>query len=489
MEGNHPKINRDRILARFILVVFLVLLVGFYSVLIIPIAYSKKVLPNVSVAGIDLSGKDLDRAKSLLSYEARHFDKIKIQLKYGQKKFTPTLSQLGISVDIEKTIEKAYSPSLSRGFWNDLKYHLGLVQPNEIMYEIKVDEKKYNAYFRKLGKFVKRSPVNASLEISGSQINFIPGKEGLTLTAEETKKEIVASLKQGEIKSFVLKTKKNPPYIQEPQTLAARKQAEKWMASSVTIIVKYDPEAEQTSDDRTFTATGATIGSWINFSEGDTELVASISTSSIGGWIGTITSGGTIPAINKKVQIIENKSKVLNEGVEGQAPNTDGLSGKVASLVKSGGGKITIKTRKLAPQEEIIGGVLLGRFDGKYIEIVLSQQKLYAVDGKKLVNSFLISSGRSGMGTPTGQFKVISKTTWAACKPSPSEYTTCFMPFSMFFTGSGHAIHELPIIDGVQEGHWHLGVRVSHGCVRLGVGPAAYMYNWTPVGTPVIIHN
>jgi lipoprotein-anchoring transpeptidase ErfK/SrfK len=63
------------------------------------------------------------------------------------------------------------------------------------------------------------------------------------------------------------------------------------------------------------------------------------------------------------------------------------------------------------------------------------------------------------------------------------------MPFSMFFTGSGHAIHELPMINGYREGDWHLGIPVSHGCVRLGVGPAAYMYNWTPVGTPVIIHN
>jgi lipoprotein-anchoring transpeptidase ErfK/SrfK len=33
-----------------------------------------------------------------------------------------------------------------------------------------------------------------------------------------------------------------------------------------------------------------------------------------------------------------------------------------------------------------------------------------------------------------------------------------------------------------------LGIPVSHGCVRLGIGPAKQVYEWTEVGTPVIIY-
>jgi lipoprotein-anchoring transpeptidase ErfK/SrfK len=29
---------------------------------------------------------------------------------------------------------------------------------------------------------------------------------------------------------------------------------------------------------------------------------------------------------------------------------------------------------------------------------------------------------------------------------------------------------------------------VSHGCIRLGIGPAETLYNWTEVGTPVYIY-
>jgi lipoprotein-anchoring transpeptidase ErfK/SrfK len=60
----------------------------------------------------------------------------------------------------------------------------------------------------------------------------------------------------------------------------------------------------------------------------------------------------------------------------------------------------------------------------------------------------------------------------------------------MQFTGAGHGIHELPEWkNGYKEGANHLGTPVSHGCVRLGVGPAAKVYGWAEVGTPIVIHN
>ena len=50
-------------------------------------------------------------------------------------------------------------------------------------------------------------------------------------------------------------------------------------------------------------------------------------------------------------------------------------------------------------------------------------------------------------------------------------------------------IHELPEWpNGYKEGEAHLGTKASHGCVRLGVGPAEYLYNIAPLGTKVIIH-
>jgi len=63
------------------------------------------------------------------------------------------------------------------------------------------------------------------------------------------------------------------------------------------------------------------------------------------------------------------------------------------------------------------------------------------------------------------------------------------MPYWMAFTGAGHGIHELPEWPGgAKEGAGHLGIPVSHGCVRLGVGPAGTIYGWANIGDAVYVH-
>ena len=120
----------------------------------------------------------------------------------------------------------------------------------------------------------------------------------------------------------------------------------------------------------------------------------------------------------------------------------------------------------------------------KSIEIILSLQVLRLYEDGKEIGSYLISSGKRSTPTPKGNFRIHNKTGRAW-----SEEYQLSMPYWMAFTPSGsYGIHELPEWpDGSKEGSGHLGVPVSHGCVRLGVGAAQKVYDWTPVGTPVII--
>lgn len=123
--------------------------------------------------------------------------------------------------------------------------------------------------------------------------------------------------------------------------------------------------------------------------------------------------------------------------------------------------------------------------EGKYIDINLKSQVMVIFESGQALDSFLISSGRSGMNTPDGNFKIFNK------HPRPwSKKYSLFMPYWMAITSTGEfGIHELPEWPGgYKEGANHLGIPVSHGCVRLGIGPAEKVYNWADIGTPVVIH-
>lgn len=78
---------------------------------------------------------------------------------------------------------------------------------------------------------------------------------------------------------------------------------------------------------------------------------------------------------------------------------------------------------------------------------------------------WLVSTGGQGFDTPSGNYHIfrMEKEHFSV------EWDNAPMPYSMFFTGIGHAIH----------GSYHvkaLGTRASHGCVRLAPENAAVLW-------------
>jgi lipoprotein-anchoring transpeptidase ErfK/SrfK len=121
--------------------------------------------------------------------------------------------------------------------------------------------------------------------------------------------------------------------------------------------------------------------------------------------------------------------------------------------------------------------------EGKYIDISIDYQVMTIFEDGVKVNSFLVSSGIPGLSTPLGTYSVQRKEInhWS------SGYGL-WMPYSLNFSGPFY-IHELPYWPGgYREGESHLGHKASHGCVRLGMGPAKYVYDWADIGTPIYIH-
>jgi len=117
----------------------------------------------------------------------------------------------------------------------------------------------------------------------------------------------------------------------------------------------------------------------------------------------------------------------------------------------------------------------------KSIEINTKAQKLsYFLAGVKL-GEFPVSSGKNN-STPKGTFKVLNKDLKAW-----SPYGL-WMPYWLGLGSGKFGIHELPIWpNGYREGENHLGKPVSHGCVRLGIGPAKLIYDWAEKGLEVKI--
>lgn len=116
----------------------------------------------------------------------------------------------------------------------------------------------------------------------------------------------------------------------------------------------------------------------------------------------------------------------------------------------------------------------------KWIEVSLSEQKLRAWEGNKIVMEFLISSGKWAP-TPVGDFSIWYKTRSQSMiggsKNLGTYYNLPNVPFNMFFY-KGYAVH---------GAYWHnnFGNPMSHGCVNAPIANSAALFEWTgPVVPP-----
>jgi len=119
----------------------------------------------------------------------------------------------------------------------------------------------------------------------------------------------------------------------------------------------------------------------------------------------------------------------------------------------------------------------------KLIEVDLSQQVLILYERDEPVFSTVVATGVRGAETPTGEYTVNFKlpaTRMRGVNPDGSRYDIPSVPWVMSFLGD-YTIHAAP---------WRgtFGFPQSNGCVGMATADARYLYDQTPVGTPVMIH-
>lgn len=130
---------------------------------------------------------------------------------------------------------------------------------------------------------------------------------------------------------------------------------------------------------------------------------------------------------------------------------------------------------------EVTTPVVLGETsEDRWIEIDLSDQRLYAHEGSRVVYNFPISSGRRWTPTPTGEYRVWVKIKYAKMsggQPGTSSYYYLpNVPYIQYF----HRDY------GLHGAYWHnnFGQPMSHGCVNLAIEDAGKLFYWTSPALP-----
>lgn len=119
----------------------------------------------------------------------------------------------------------------------------------------------------------------------------------------------------------------------------------------------------------------------------------------------------------------------------------------------------------------------------KWVEVDLSDQRLYMKEGDTIVGNFLVSTGK-WYPTPTGEWPIWTKLRYTRMKGGSKALGTFYdlpnVPYTMYYY-KGYGIH---------GAYWHndFGTPRSHGCVNMKPDEAGIVFNWANVGTRVVVH-
>jgi lipoprotein-anchoring transpeptidase ErfK/SrfK len=152
----------------------------------------------------------------------------------------------------------------------------------------------------------------------------------------------------------------------------------------------------------------------------------------------------------------------------------------------------------LLVQDKVLQDAMSQNLPAKAITISLTEQVLRAYDHGKQVFWSYVTTGRPGLETDPGYFKVYWKVSpWTMHSPwprsSPNWYPDSKVQMVMWFNG-GDGIHDASWRSvygpGTEYPHYDpTGEDVgTHGCVNVPYGNMVWLWNWTPTGTPVIVY-
>lgn len=422
-------------------------------------------LPGTKLGNQNIGFK---RKTAVLSMIDNAYKNYKVEITGGEKTLTPTLEEVGILGDVEKT-KKDYNNSQK-----SILDRLFLWRKHTVSYANRFDSVKAQAYFQTIKQNIDQESLDAFIQIDKGAVTIVPEVISKVSGITDAEKKISDSLEQMSPLTLKMEIYEDTPAIVAADLEAQKTTIENMIATPITLIIsgkKIYPSKEQ-------------VGSWIALQPKDNAPpIATLDNLKVTSYLESVVKPYIQPPRAKVIVKNEDGTeRVLAEGAAG-TDVTDKAT-VVASIIES-------VSRGVAVNKEIPVSysepptVIAGDYE-KWLEADLTTKRLYAYEHGTIVRTFLVTAGAPETPTVVGQFAVRAKVRSQTMRGFNTDGTRYNVPnvewVSYFY--QDYAIH---------GNYWRAdsvfgNQNTSHGCVSLKNDGAEWVYNWAPIGTPVITH-
>lgn len=376
-----------------------------------------------------------------------------------------TLSDLGLTLNSSATISKI------RFEQKDLRNRLTFWKPISFPLVFKQDQSKLSAFIASDTEIIVQPPQDAALTINGGDVSISNSVAGKKYGLNEPLSQLLATAGTLNTQPVKLRLLMYDPPITPTELQPYKAEIEKAVSQPISFTIA----------GRNFAPTENQVASWLDVSYDDKSKSVSVSVDDgkVQSYIQSVAAEyGHAPVAQVDVTNSDGSTQVLIPGQNGVTVTGDSSAAlDVAKNLLGGKGIKESVQADYVPFKTVTGGNY-----PKWIIVDLTNKVLYAYQGTQLVNTFLLSAGKPSTPTPTGEFYIWDKL-YSQTMTGPG-YVQPNVPWVSYFDHNGDAIHGVYWRPTSYFGH----INSSHGCVGLLENSAEWVYNWAPIGTPVIIH-
>jgi len=189
--------NKDKLKILVSLLVVLILLYVLFLLINVKSLgkYDKKILPNTYVEDFDLSDYSYKSAYEKLNYYNEYVLNRKIKVNVNSKDYDYTLNDLGIQIDVDKTIDNIKKYQKRMSYSRKLLISNGKIRKNfSIIY--KIDDNKIRDSLNNLKGTTDYAPVDGYFDTSDG-VKYIAGVDGYSLNVDNSVGEVTKAISKG----------------------------------------------------------------------------------------------------------------------------------------------------------------------------------------------------------------------------------------------------------------------------------------------------
>lgn len=214
---------------------------------VIPAKCSGRFYPGTRVRNLDLGGMNRESGVRAMHRAFAEFAEHPVTLVYGQRRWTPAMGDLGVSIDYDRMLDEAMGQGRDHGLFDRYVSFFSNDDDRPVEFAYTLDNARLAMYLESISADIDVLPVNARLVSRDGSIDVIKEQTGTRLDVDHARRAIRQAIDSGSEREIALKTVDVAPAVTATDLEAAKERA--WRLVGEPVVFTLDDVAYPVSSD------------------------------------------------------------------------------------------------------------------------------------------------------------------------------------------------------------------------------------------------